>query len=318
MKPPKVVLLSGTGGPLGYALSRQNSLDFDFIGFRSSECNLLDKDATRSYFLQFAKSHPQSELAYVHAAAISGGSHFSESTPATLFVENIEIAINALEACRSSGISRIIMVLSTSCYSSMVDNPKESDLHTFPITTNEYGYAYAKRMLEVLMRAYNKQYSMQISCVLVNGIIGSAMNFDDSKSILPAALIKRFHSRRDDSDPIVLWGDGTPIREYTYSRDLALAITWCLQYQERDTLLNIGNTDKITVKELAQKILRMFNIDEVRLKFDLETNKGKQIQSTDNGLFLRQSYFNYSPIELALAEAVDYFRAHADKGFQLR
>lgn len=316
MKYSKVVLLSGTGGPLGNAISRQNFIDRRFVGFRSSDCNLLDKEATKSYFLNFASSYPQVELAYIHAAAISGGSHFSDSAPATLFVENIEIAINALEACRSSGISRVILVLSTSCYSSLIDHPKESDLHKFPILTSEYGYAYAKRMLEVLMRAYNKQYDMNISCVLVNGIIGSAMNFDDSKSILPAALIKRFHSKRDDFDPIVLWGDGTPIREYTYSKDLALAIDWCLDFQERDTLLNIGNTDKITVKELALKILRMFDIDEARLKFNFEKDKGKQMQSTDNGSFLSLSHFSYSPIELALTEAIEYFRANADRGFQ--
>jgi len=301
------MIFSGLGGPLGYALNLVRD-DSNAIGFRSSECDLLNKKFTINYFTNLVKSiNRGAGITYVHAAAKSGGSHLSEKIPASLFTENIEMAINALEACRISGIDRIILILSTSCYSSSIANPSEVDLHKFPVETNEFGYSYAKRMFEVLMRAYNKQYNMNISCVLVNGIIGSHMKFSDEHSILPAALIKKFVTNKSNLNTVELWGDGTPLREYTYSMDLAKAILWCLKNQEKNTLLNIGNNQKISVKELSMIIADKIGINKERIGFNGQTSFGKQIQSTDNSLFVNLSGFTYSNIHLAIDEAINDF-----------
>jgi len=159
-------------------------------------------------------------------------------------------------------------------------------------------------MFEVLMRAYNKQYKMQISCVLVNGIIGQGMNFDPSKSILPAALIKKFVDNKNNENEIELWGNGEPIREYSSSKDLALALDWCLSNQKPDTLLNIGNSSKISVIELAFLIAEIIGIDKNRIKFNGSKTTGKQIQSTNNGKFVGLSDFKYENIDSAIKEAI--------------
>jgi GDP-L-fucose synthase len=227
--------------------------------------------------------------------------------PATFFVDNILMTINALEACRLSGISRVILILSTASYTSLIKNPKEDNLHSGPILTDEYGYGYAKRMFEVLMRSYNAQYEMHISCVLVNGIIGANMNFDENVSLLTPSLIKRFYEQRLDSAPIEIWGDGTPMREFTSARDLATALLWCVRNQEVNTLLNIGNTEKVSVKELAVKIANKMNIDVERLYFDGRKNTGKFEQTTNNKEFIRLSGFKYSNLDLALDEAINFY-----------
>jgi GDP-L-fucose synthase len=216
----------------------------------------------------------------------------------------MEMAINSLEACRITKINRVILVLSTSCYSSKLNDPSESELHRYPIETSEFGYSYAKRMLEVLMRAYNKQYQMSISCVLVNGIIGSGMKFDPSISILPAALIKKFIDNKSNDSIIELWGDGTPIREYTSSKDLASALDWCLRNQKPNTLLNIGNSNKISVKELSFLIADLIGIDKNRIKFNGSQTSGKSIQATNNCNFLEQSNFQYESIEIPIKDAI--------------
>jgi GDP-L-fucose synthase len=298
------LLFSGLGGPLGIAVQNHFAKSRNSLGFRSTDCNLLHKKNTVEFFTSIRSKFPDKSISYIHIAAVSGGSHLSERIPATLFVENIEMAINSLEACRSSKINRVILVLSTSCYSSQLQDPSEQDLHKYPIDTAEFGYSYAKRMFEVLMRAYNKQYKMQISCVLVNGIIGQGMNFDPSKSILPAALIKKFVDNKNNENEIELWGNGEPIREYSSSKDLALALDWCLSNQKPDTLLNIGNSSKISVIELAFLIAEIIGIDKNRIKFNGSKTSGKQIQSTNNGKFVGLSDFKYENIDSAIKEAI--------------
>ena len=298
------LLFSGLGGPLGIAVNKHFNYLSGSLGFRSSDCNLLDKISTIDFFDKVRKNNKGKNVTYIHIAAVSGGSHLSDKIPATLFVENMEMAINSLEACRISNINRVILVLSTACYSSKLDNPSESDLHKYPIETSEFGYSYAKRMLEVLMRAYNKQYKMNISCVLVNGVIGSGMKFDPSISILPAALIQKFIDNKSNESTIELWGDGKPIREYTSSKDLASALDWCLRNQEPNTLLNIGNTNKISVKELSFLIADLVGIDKNRIKFNGSQTSGKSIQATNNCNFVERSNFQYESIEISIKDAI--------------
>jgi GDP-L-fucose synthase len=299
-----LILYSGSGGPLGRAVKKIFNLTEKSIGFNSKDCNLLDKNLTNNYFKEIINQHSASDISYLHIAAVSGGSHLSEKIPATLFVDNIEMAINSLNACRDFGINRVILILSTSCYSGLLENPSEKSIHQFPIETAEYGYSYAKRMFEVLMRAYNKQFGMSISCALVNGIIGEGMNFDPEKSILPAALIKKFVDNIDTDSEIELWGDGMPIREYTSSQDLARALAWCLKHQEINTLLNIGNTQKVSVKELAFLIADQIGINHDRIKFNGVKSAGKKIQATDNTNFVKASHFKYENILTAVNDAI--------------
>lgn len=301
------ILVSGQNGPLGRALVSLDLANTKMIGFRSRDCNLLDAEATTTFFRAFSEKYSKRQLAYFHVAALSGGSHLSERIPATLFKENIIMAINALDAARESGINRVLMVLSTACYSSKLNNPKEEELHDLPVDTLEFGYAYAKRMFDVLMRAYNKQHNMNISCVLVNGIIGPGMHFGDDRSILPAALIKKFHKEASHLNKISLWGDGSPIREYTFSSDLAQAMVWCVRNQAKDTILNIGNSEKISVRELAKLIGVKMGIDLSRLHFTGSSNSGRQMQSTNNTKFMSMSDFKYSPLEYAIDSAIRYY-----------
>lgn len=303
----KSILFSGLNGPLGYALNEMNLEEVNLLGFRSSQCDLMDLGATKQFFQKFSSDYADCDLSYFHIAALSGGSHLSERIPATLFTQNIAMAINALDSARLCGIKRVIMVLSTACYSSRVENPKEEELHDFPVETPEYGYAYAKRMFEVLMRAYNQQYQMEISCVLVNGIIGAGMHFGEDRSILPAALIRKFSMSREEGSQIILWGDGTPIREYTSARDLARALIWCVMNQESDSLLNIGNNQKTSVKELALLIAKKMGIEQNRVSFDGGVSKGRKMQSTDNTRFINLSNFQYESLDNAIEAAIKHF-----------
>jgi GDP-L-fucose synthase len=135
------------------------------------------------------------------------------------------------------------------------------------------------------------------------------MHFGEDRSILPAALIKKFYEYRNSSDNILLWGDGSPVREYTSAKDLARAMIWCVRNQDRNTLLNIGNTARISVKDLANTIALKMGIELSRLRFEGNAGTGRQLQSTNNTRFVAMSNFTYESIESAIDSAIQYFES---------
>jgi GDP-L-fucose synthase len=144
------------------------------------------------------------------------------------------------------------------------------------------------------------------------------MNFKDGESTLVPALIKRIYSERFSNEPISVWGDGTPVREYTYSVDLARALIWAIKGQDIGTVLNIGNTQKISVREVAETICESFDIDKGRLFFDKSKPNGRALQSTDNSLFVRSTDFNYLSPKEAIKIACRWFQSAIKNGIPLR
>jgi GDP-L-fucose synthase len=310
-----MILVTGSGGPLGSALKDQ--LGDSGLYPRSFECDLTDLGKI-SNWVDGKLQHKKID-GIIHLAAKSGGAHLSATKPADIFRENMVMAVNILETARKFNIPRVIMTLSTACYSENIESPTEESLHSEPATGRDYAYAYAKRMMEPLMRAYNQQYSTEVSCVLVNGIIGPNMNYRENESILPAALIRRFHDAKvQGKNDLTVWGDGSPIREYSDASDLARAILWCFRNQSKDSLLNIGSTEKVTVRQCAESIAKALGINPSDLDFDISKNGGRKIQSTDNSKFRSLSNFEYTPFDISIVKTVNWYVNQKNSGGPLK
>lgn len=310
-----MILITGSGGPFGNAFkSLKNATEFIFVD--SSDFDLLNFDCTLKSIEKLSQMFPISGV--IHLAAKSGGAELSKNKPGTLFSENIIMALNLLAVCKALSISRVILTLSTTCYSSELIDPKEELIHSGPLLGADYSYGYAKRMFEPIMRSYNTEFGMQISCILVNGIIGPFMNFKDGESILPAALIKRFYGLKNSTELIEVWGDGSPIREYTFSTDLAKATIWCFNNQQINTLLNIGSTEKITVKQCAWEICSALDIDPNRLFFDSSKPNGRLIQSTSNTEFVSRSNFIFTKFSKMIQETVTWYEAALNNNIEFK
>jgi GDP-L-fucose synthase len=307
------IIYSGINGPLGHALGQLTKSDERFIPFSSEECDLRDANSTRTYFVNAIDRINPSEVAYLHLAARSGGVRFSALQPATAFVDNMQMAINALKVCEEIGIKRILLTLSTSCYSENLEMPSEAQLHEGSIDSSDFSYAYAKRMQEVLMRSFNKEFGMQISSVLVNGIIGPKMSFNQENSILPASLIRDFAKEVKSTKVIDVVFDPDVRREYTYSMDLAKILLWCLAKQESNSLLNIGSTEAVSVREIAHCVSNSLGIPQSRINYIEKKSSGRLVQSTSNEKFLIQNAFQYTHFSYAIKEAVDWYLIHQTK-----
>ena len=199
------------------------------------------------------------------------------------------------------------MTLSTSCYSESAESPLESQLHSGPIAANDFAYSYAKRKQEVLMRSFNQQYGMDISSVLVNGIIGGKMNFNPESRILPASLICEISRAKEENVPVRIAFDSRVRREYTWSADLARAILWCVNFQERDSLLNIGDSRPVSITELVRLIEKSIELPSELLTLVEVPTTGRLVQKTVNESFLEVSNFQYSPLADAVSDAVSWY-----------
>ena len=224
--------------------------------------------------------------------------------------------MNVLAASAASGAKKVILASSTSAYPSKRLVPaKEEQFHIGPPSESDYPYAYAKRMMEPLARAYSSQYGLDVCVAVVNGIVGPKMNFKLGRSVMLAALIRRVYETSLEpvkKQDFYVFGDGTPIREYTNSFDLARAMIWLLENDNNPDLLNIGNSSGYSIREYASFILDILSIDNDRLRFTESsgTAQASYDQRTDNSLFLKKANFEYTDIKKSIADTLAWLKKH--------
>lgn len=239
--------------------------------------------------------------------------------PVDMFEKNMDMSMNVLHAAAKSEVKKTILVSSTSAYPAQRLAPaREADLHAGPPSSTDYPYAFAKRMMDPLARAYRDQYGMQVSVAIVNGIVGPHMNFKKGESVMLAGLIRRFYEQKNSGDQepsYLVHGDGTPVREYTFSTDLAKALFWLVGEEEMPELINIGNSHGLSVREYAEIVCDCLQIDPKRLTFSEPA--GSQAPSynqlTDNSLFKGLSNFEFTDTKSAIALTTDWFRENYEK-----
>jgi len=298
------ILVTGGSGLLGTGL-KAIAGDYpgrEFVFLSSKDCNLTQAEAVLACVAQ------QKPDAILHFAALSGGIEYSTKYPATLLRDNVLMNFNLLEAARLIGVKKIALTLSTGMYPTHAANPiNEESIHEGSPHDTNYSYSFAKRLIDPSVRAYRTEYGTKAIGLAVNGIFGPNMNFRAGETIMVAALIRRFYENRDNDSKITIWGDGSPLREYTYSQDLARAFMWCLDHYDDVQFLNIGSTEENSVKETAHMIADCLNIDQGRIEFDVTKPAGIHRKATDNSKFVTRSRFEYTRFKDGLEKTVQWF-----------
>ena len=294
------VLITGSTGSLGKNLVIPTSIIPILLS--SKDANLTDREQVRKVF---EKYRPDS---VIHLAAMCGGRQLSIEKPADLLTENTLMAINIAESAREFGIKRVGFALSGAAYTSSFNiMRKEEDLHDGPLVAEDYAYGYAKRFTEVLVRSFNSQFDLDFYCFVVNGVIGNNMNYEESKSIVIASLIQRVFLNLETANSIEVWGDGTPLRQYTWAGDLSQNIFWCHNNQKKSTTLNIGTNEVVSIRDCAEIICKYFNVPKNRLVFNNKKGNGKMSQLTDNSEFVRESGFKFRDFDSSIREVITNF-----------
>lgn len=299
----KRILVTGASGVAAKGLAlivKEFSNEFIFVG--TKECDLTDPASTKAFI------HKINPDAIIHFAAKSGGIGLSMAYPATLLRDNLLMNVNVLEAARSEKVKKVVMTLSAGMYPPEAPLPlKEESIHAGAAHFTNYSYAYAKRIVEPLIRAYRKEYNMNVIGLVPNGIFGPFDNFNFETAPMLPSLIRRFYESKDEMTPLVVWGDGSPLREYTFSLDLARAYMWCLNHYDHEDILNVGSTEEHTIKDIAFMISDALGISKNRIAFDTSKPNGIFRKNTDNNKFVQLSDFKYRPLRDGLKDTVDWF-----------
>ncbi len=298
------ILVTGGSGLLGTGLKAITG-EFpgrEFVFLSSKDCDLTRLEAV----VDCVATHRPDAI--LHFAALSGGIEYSTRYPATLLRDNVLMNLNVLEAARLLNVGKTALTLSTGMYPSQAPNPiKEDYIHDGQPHESNYSYSFAKRLIDPSIRAYRAEYGLRAIGLAVNGIFGPNMNFKPGESIMVAALLRRFYESRENDTPIVIWGDGSPLREYTFSQDLARAFMWGLDHYDGTQFLNVGSTEEHTVKEIACMIADDLGIDPRRLVFDTTRPAGIYRKATDNSRFVGLSHFHYTPFRTGLEQTIRWF-----------
>ncbi len=274
----------------------------EFVFLTSRDCDLTDARATADIVERLAPD------AILHLAAVSGGIGFSSTHQASMLRDNTLMAFSVLEAARRCGVAKTLMTLTTGMYPPGAPLPlTEDSIHDGQPHGSNYGSSFAKRLIEPAIRAYREEYGLPVVGVIPNGIFGEHdyFNFDDA-AMLPV-LIRRFYESRNTTEPIVVWGDGSPLREYTYSGDVARAFLWVLHHYDDAQVLNTGTVEENSVAGIAFMIADILGIDRGRIAFDVTKPAGVARKNTDNSRFVALSNFRYTPFREGLERTIRWF-----------
>lgn len=197
----------------------------------------------------------------IHAAAVVGGIGANMAEPGRFFYENAIMGIQLIEAARKYGVEKTAVLGTICAYPKFTPVPfSEDDLwNGYPEETNA-PYGIAKKALLVQCQSYRQQYGMNAIFLLPVNLYGPGDNFDlHSSHVIPALIRKCTEARDGGRNEIVLWGDGTPTREFLYATDAARAVILALQHYDKPDPVNLGSGHEIPIRDLAMLITRFTN-----------------------------------------------------------
>jgi GDP-L-fucose synthase len=248
------VMVTGGAGFLGWHLVRRlQGAGLRPVVVRRSECDLtVQAEAARL----FAQVKP--ELVF-HLAAEVGGIEANRANPGRYWYANLAMGLNVLEASRLADVHKLVTVGTICSYPSRTPVPfREQDLwNGFPEETNA-PYGVAKRALITGAKAYRTQYGLNTVCLLPVNLYGPGDNFDpDSSHVIPALIRKMAEAAACGAPEVVLWGDGTPTREFLFVEDCAEALWLAAVRHNSSEPLNIGSGRELTIGQLAAMIAKL-------------------------------------------------------------
>lgn len=244
----------------------------------------------------------------IHCAGKVGGLSANMNYKGEFFYDNIMINTNVIESSRLNNVKKLVSFLSTCVFPDNIEYPiTEKKIHLGEPHSSNYPYAYAKRMADIQIRAYREQYGLEYVSVIPTNIYGPNDNFSlESGHVIPMLLHKMYIAQRNNTD-FVVWGSGTPLREFIYSKDIAKLSEWALDnYNEPEPII-FSNSNEISIKDLVDLLVNEFNF-KGKVIFDKTKPDGQFRKPSDNSKL--KSYlpdFNFTPIETGLKETITWF-----------
>ena len=248
------ILVAGGTGLAGSAIVRElERVNKKVIGISSKDVNLLDRAKTFTYIKDLKPT------VIIDAAAKVGGVGSNNAYPVEFLTQNLQIQSNLMDAAHEAKVEKFVFLGSSCIYPRNCSQPiKEDYLLTGELEQTNSAYAIAKIAGIEMIKSYRKEYGYSWISVMPTNLYGPNDSFDlENSHVLPALIRKFVEAKRNNLSEAVLWGSGTPLREFLHVDDLAKAVLVCLEKYDDSQQINIGSGDEISIKDLGQKIANL-------------------------------------------------------------
>lgn len=220
-----------------------------------------------------------------HMAGIKGSIEVTKSKPASFFVPLLMFNTNVLEACRLNKVQKVVYTSSIGAYSSAEvfregENLEGSPMDMYP--------GWAKRMAELQVKAYQQQYGMDnFAVVRPCNVYGPGDNFDPQNAMVIPTLMYRIFNKEN---PVVVWGDGSAVRDFAFSRDVAEGVIQALYYGTNGGFVNLGSGTGVTIRELVETLH-----DFLGFNYELDASKPSGFPKRVMDISLAKELIHYNP-----------------------
>ncbi|CAJ0941738.1 unnamed protein product, partial [Mesorhabditis belari] len=306
---PIRVLVTGGSGMVGKAIEqvvntveKRSNETWIFVG--SKDCDLTDLAATRALFEKEKPTH------VVHLAAMVGGLFHNLAHNLQFFRKNMAINDNVLAASHEFNVRKCVSTLSTCIFPDKTTYPiDETMVHNGPPHDSNFGYAYAKRMIDVLNKGYETEHQRRYTSVVPCNVFGPFDNYNFQDAHVLPALIHKAYIAKKEGKPLVCFGSGTPLRQFIYSLDLARLYVWAVRhYEEIDPIIfSVGEEDEVSIQQAVNGVVKAIGF-EGEVIWDREKADG-QYKKTASNAKLRKYLpdFKFTPFDEAIKHSVDWF-----------
>ncbi|KAJ7764567.1 hypothetical protein DFH07DRAFT_811656 [Mycena maculata] len=288
--------------PIGSKFGKLPNETWVFVG--SSEADLRDPEQTCKLYEKYKPTH------VIHLAALVGGVYRNMKYKLTFLRDNILINDNILHTAYTHKTVKVVSCLSTCIFPDDIEYPlDESKLHGGLPHSSNFGYAHAKRMVDVQNRAYKEEFGCNFTAAIPTSVFGPHDNHDLENAHVIPALMHRCYLAKKNGTPFVVGGSGRPLRQFIFSWDLAKLFIWMLRNHDdvEPIILSVAEEEEMSVKEIADAIVKAMGF-EGEYSFDTTRSDGQFRKPASNKRLLELiGGFEFTPFEQALDLSVKWF-----------
>jgi len=306
------ILVTGGTGLYGKAIEAviskdEQAKDETWVFLSSKDGNLVDRAAVDAIFEKHKPTH------VIHLAAKVGGLFHNMRKKVDFYRENTLINDNVMECCRIHGVKKLVSCLSTCIFPDKTTYPiDETMVHNGPPHNSNLGYSVAKRMVDVMNHCYHDQYGLNFTSVIPTNIYGPHDNFGiEDGHVIPGLIHKCYMAKQNNTD-FVIWGTGSPLRQFIYSEDLADLTVWVLRNYEsiEPIILSVDEAAEVTIKEIAELVAEAMEF-KGNLVCDTTKADGQHKKTASNAkLRTLLPEYNFTGIKEGIKKSVDWFVAN--------
>jgi len=309
----KVVLVTGGSGLVGKgieAVLKDNPRkDETWVYLSSKDGDLRKLEDVKAIFEKHKPTH------VIHLAAAVGGLFKNMRQKVEMFRDNVAINDNILLCCKDFKVAKCVSCLSTCIFPDKTTYPiDETMVHNGPPHHSNEGYAYAKRMIDVLNRSYNDEYGCKFTSVIPTNIFGPYDNYHLEDSHVIPGLMHKVYLAKQKGEDLTVMGSGKPLRQFIYSRDLAALFIWVLDnYDDQSPIiLSVGEEDEVSIGDVARMVAEAMDF-KGKLIFDTTKPDGQFKKTASNKKLLSLNpNVKFTPMKQALRESCQWFEQNYD------